>query len=58
MVRQMEKTAAEELANKINTRKLESVNNALIDKIKGIYFEDNTKKFNPLNVHLKKEREN
>ncbi|KAJ0176474.1 hypothetical protein K1T71_007653 [Dendrolimus kikuchii] len=34
MVRQMETTAAEELADKINTRKLEAVNNALIEKIK------------------------
>lgn len=35
MVRQMETSAAEELAAKINTRKLEASNQKLLSKIKG-----------------------
>lgn len=35
MMRQMETTAAEELAAKINTRKLEASNQKLLSKIKG-----------------------
>lgn len=35
MIRQMDTTAAEELAAKLNTRKLENSNEKLLQKIKG-----------------------